>query len=212
MASSSTPADRNHGPHFAAGTCPIGFGCTMREKGGKKYEEKALLCGCLLPGAFSYGLRACFTGVGGGSGGAGRTRRWRRWRVRSLWQAPPVTQNIREWTASLRTAVPDRYSLKAGSRALHPRQAIMVSIIRPGVPLSFGGTGDMTLAPSGAAGLLGRNGGGQLVLHREAAAAAGITTKCISDGRAAAAHLTQARFLRTISFGISLNDKGEETT
>lgn len=39
----------------------------MREKGGKKYEEKALLCGCLLPGAFSYGLRACFTGVGGGS-------------------------------------------------------------------------------------------------------------------------------------------------
>ena len=45
----------------------------MREKGGKKYEEKALLCGCLLPGAFSYGLRACFTGVGGGSGGAGRT-------------------------------------------------------------------------------------------------------------------------------------------
>jgi hypothetical protein len=32
------------------------------------------------------------------------------------------------------------------------------------------------------------------------------------DGRAAAAHLTQARFLRTISFGISLNDKGEETT
>ena len=42
----------------------------MREKGGKKYEEKALLCGCLLPDAFSYGLRACFTGVGGGSGGA----------------------------------------------------------------------------------------------------------------------------------------------
>lgn len=47
--------------------------------------------------------------------------------------APPVTQNIREWTASLMTAVPDRYSLNAGSRALHPRQAIMVSIIRPGM-------------------------------------------------------------------------------
>lgn len=41
--------------------------------------------------------------------------------------------NIREWTASLMTAVPDRYSLNAGSRALHPRQAIMVSIIRPGM-------------------------------------------------------------------------------
>ena len=50
-----------------------------------------------------------------------------------LWQAPPVTQNIREWTASLMTAVPDRYSLNAGSRALHPRQAIMVSIIRLGM-------------------------------------------------------------------------------
>ena len=46
---------------------------------------------------------------------------------------PPLTQNIREWTASLMTAVPDRYSLNAGSRALHPRQAIMVSIIRPGM-------------------------------------------------------------------------------
>ena len=33
----------------------------------------------------------------------------------------------------LMTAVPDRYSLNAGSRALHPRQAIMVSIIRPGM-------------------------------------------------------------------------------
>ena len=31
------------------------------------------------------------------------------------------------------SAVPDRYSLNAGSRALHPRQAIMVSIIRPGM-------------------------------------------------------------------------------
>ena len=39
----------------------------------------------------------------------------------------------REWPASLMTAVPDRYSLNAGSRALHPRQAIMVSIIRPGM-------------------------------------------------------------------------------
>lgn len=56
--------------HILPPDMPIGFGCTMREKGGKKYEEKALLCGCLLPGAFSYGLRACSTGVGGGSGGA----------------------------------------------------------------------------------------------------------------------------------------------
>lgn len=79
------------------------------------------------------------------------------------------------------------------------------------VPLGFGGTGDMTLAPSGA-GWCWEETEGTTGITPRGCAAAGITTKCISDGRAAAAHLTQARFLRTISFGISLNDKGEETT
>ena len=66
------------------------------------------------------------------------------------------------------------------------------------VPLGFGGTGDMTLARARAG--AGNKRWGTTGITPRGCAAAGITTKCISDGRAAAAHLTQARFLRTISF------------
>lgn len=71
--------------------------------------------------------------------------------MRSLWQAPPVTQNIREWTASLMTAVPDRYSLNAGVSGFASQTSYNGFYYSSGdVPLGFGGTGDMTLAPSGA--------------------------------------------------------------
>ena len=105
----------------------------MREKGGKKYEEKALLCGCLLPDAFSYGLRAASQAS-----------------VAALVERDVQALEALAGEIALAGAAGDaeypgvdRISYDSrtgqvqfeceGSRALHPRQAIMVSIIRPGM-------------------------------------------------------------------------------
>lgn len=85
----------------------------------------------------------------------------------------------------------------------------MVSIIRPGM-FRWASAAQGYDARSSGAGWCWEETEGTTGITPRGCAAAGNTTKCISDGRAAAAHLTQARFLRTISFGISLNDKGEK--
>ena len=208
MASSSTPAGRNHGPHFAAGTCPIRFGCTMREK-REKYEEKALLCGCLLPGAF---LTAC--GLASQASVAALVER----DVQALETlageiALAGAAGDAEYPGVDRISYDSRtgqVQFECGVSGFASQTSYNGFYYSSGdVPLGFGGWGyDARSVRRGA----GKKRRGTTGITPRGCAAAGITTKCISDGRAAAAHLTQARFLRTISFGISLNDKGEETT
>ena len=121
----------------------------MREKGGKKYEEKALLCGCLLPGAFSYGLRACFTGVGGGSGGAGRTGAGGAGEIALAGAAGDAEYpGVDRISYDSRTG---QVQFECGVSGFASQTSYNGFYYSPGdVPLGFGGTGDMTLAPSGA--------------------------------------------------------------
>ena len=114
----------------------------MREKGGKKYEEKALLCGCLLPDAFSGGT------------GAGKTSALQALEALAGEIALAGAAGDAEYPGVDRISYDSRtgqVQFECGVSGFASQTSYNGFYYSPGdVPLGFGGTGDMTLAPSGA--------------------------------------------------------------
>lgn len=150
MASSSTPAGRNPGPHFAAGTCPIGFGCTMREKGERNMRKK--LCSAAVC-CLTLFLTAC--GLASQASVAALVERDAQ-ALEALADeiALAGAAGDEEYPGVDRISYDSRtgqVQFECGVSGFASQTSYNGFYYSPGdVPLGFGGTGDMTLAPSGA--------------------------------------------------------------